>query len=200
IRGLIDDGRIGDIYYYDSIRVNLGLFQRDVNVIWDLAVHDFAILDHLLPSEPVAISASAAGVLPGRPETMAYLSVYFADGAMAHLNVNWMAPVKVRQTLIGGSQRMIVYDDMQTGEKVKVYDRGVDLVGGDREAEHQKRVSYRLGEMWAPAISAKEALVTEVEHFIDCIQNGNRPTSDGSSGLHVVEMLTAATRSSALRG
>ena len=198
IRGLIDAGKIGDIYYYDSTRINLGLFQHDVNVIWDLAVHDFAIMDYLFDAEPVAISANAAGFLPANPENMAHLSVFFSDGAMAHLNVNWLAPVKVRQTLIGGSERMIIYDDMQTSEKVKIYDRGAtcDSLGTATD----KRVSYRIGEMWAPAISSKEALVTEIEQFVHCIESGLKPPTDGESGLRVVEMLTAATRSTVMRG
>jgi predicted dehydrogenase len=199
IRNLVDTGKIGDIYYYDSIRVNLGLFQPDVNVIWDLAAHDFAIMDYLFDDEPVAISASAAGFLPGSPENMAYLSVYFSKGAMAHLNVNWLAPVKVRQTLIGGSRRMVVYDDMQTSEKVKVYDRGV-MLDGDESAAHARRVAYRTGEMWAPAVSSKEALLTEMEQFFSCVENSARPPSDGESGLRVVEMLTAATSSMVMRG
>jgi predicted dehydrogenase len=199
IRELITSGRLGEVYYYDSTRINLGLFQRDVNVIWDLAVHDLAILDYLLAARPVAISASAAGFLPQSPENMAYLSVYFEGGAMAHLNVNWLAPVKVRQTLIGGSRRMVIYDDMQTSEKIKVYDRGVALTADPREA-YDRMVSYRLGDMWAPAISPKEALVTEVQEFVRCIETGARSATDGESGLRVVEMLAAASRSTALRG
>jgi predicted dehydrogenase len=199
IHGLIEDGKVGDIYYYDSIRVNLGLFQKDVNVIWDLAAHDFAILDFLVKSKPVAISASAAAFLPNSQENMAHLSVYFDNGAMAHLNVNWMAPVKVRQTLIGGSQRMVIYDDMQNSEKVKIYDRGVDLADGG-DSLRDKLVSYRMGEMWAPAISTKEALITEIEQFFDSIEGASRSPSDGESGLRVVEMLAAATRSTVLRG
>ena len=199
IRGLMDAGELGDIYYYDSIRVNFGLFQRDVNVIWDLAAHDFAIIDYLFKSEPVAISASAAGFLPGSQENMAYLSVFFEGGSMAHLNVNWLAPVKVRQTLIGCSRRMVIYDDMQTSEKVKIYDRGVAL--GDQAATaHDRRVSYRLGDMWSPALSPKEALLTEIEQLFDCIEHGSRPTTDGESGLRVVEMLAAATSSTVMRG
>ena len=199
IRELIDSESLGDIYYYDSTRINLGLFQRDVNVIWDLAVHDFAILDYLLEKRPVAISASAAGFLPQSPENMAYLSVYFEDGALAHLNVNWLAPVKVRQTLIGGSRRMVIYDDMQTSEKIKVYDRGVAVTADPKEA-YDRMVSYRLGDMWAPAISAKEALVTEMQQFARCIETGSASVTDGQSGLRVVEMLAAASLSTALRG
>jgi len=199
IRDLIDNGRLGDIYYYDSTRVNLGLFQRDVNVIWDLAVHDFAILDFLVRSKPLAISASAAAFLPNSPENLAHLSIYFDNGTMAHLNVNWMAPVKVRQALIGGSQRMVIYDDMQTSEKVKIYDRGVDPAAGAKTLREQL-VSYRMGEMRAPALSPKEALVTEIEQFVHSIESGERPPSDGESGLRVVEMLAAASRSTVLRG
>ena len=199
ISSLIESGKVGDIYYYDSTRVNLGLFQRDVNVIWDLAVHDFAIMDHLLPSRPAAISASAAGFVPNSPENMAHLTVYYEDGSMAHLNVNWLAPLKIRQTLIGGSRQMIVYDDMQTSEKVKVYDRGVSL-GEAARPSYEQLISYRLGDMYAPALSAKEALLTEMEEFARCIETSSRPLTDGLSGLQVVEMLAAASRSVTLRG
>lgn len=196
IRSMIDAGEMGEIYYYDSTRINLGLFQRDVNVIWDLAVHDFAIMDHLLDFEPVAISAGAASFLPGSPEAMAHLTVYYGSGAMAHLNVNWLSPVKVRQTLIGGSRRMVIYDDMQTSEKVKVYDRGASVEVG----EHERRVSYRVGDMRAPALSTKEALLTEMQEFIRCIETGARPLTDGNSGLRVVRLLAAASRSVEMRG
>lgn len=196
IAGLIESGEIGDVYYYDSTRVNLGLFQRDVNVIWDLAVHDFAIMERLLKATPVAISASAAGFVAGSPENMAHLSVYYDNGAMAHLNVNWLAPVKIRQTLIGGSRKMVIYDDMQTSEKVKIYDRGAEA-GIDA---YERMVSYRLGDMHAPALSSKEALVTEAEEFLRCIETGATPLTDGASGLRVVEMLAAATRSTRMRG
>ncbi len=199
IQELVANGRLGEIYYYDSTRVNLGVFQRDVNVIWDLAVHDFAIMDFILPARPIAISASAAGFLSGSPENMAHLSVFFDDGALAHLNVNWLAPVKVRQTLIGGSRRMVIYDDMQASEKVKVYDRGASVSDNPSDALTQM-VSYRLGDMWAPAISPTEALVAEMREFVRCIDTGERPITDGESGLRVVEMAAAASRSTALRG
>lgn len=199
IADLITRGEIGDIYYYDSTRVNLGLFQRDVSVIWDLAVHDFAIIDHLMSARPVAISASGACFVPHSRENMAHLSVFFDDGAMAHLNVNWLAPVKVRQTMIGGSRQMVVYDDMQTSEKVKIYDRGVSMSGGGQQA-YEHMISYRTGAMFAPVISAKEALVTELEEFERCIASGATPMTDGACGLRVVEMLAAATRSMMMRG
>jgi predicted dehydrogenase len=196
IRSLIDEGEIGDVYYYDSTRVNLGLFQRDVNVIWDLAVHDFAIMDFLLDAVPVAISASAAGFVPNSPENLAHLSVFFDNGSMAHLNVNWLSPVKLRQTLIGGSRRMVIYDDMQTSEKVKVYDRGAVAV----EGSYEQMISYRLGDMWAPALSSREALQTEMRELKQCLETGAKPVTDGSSGLRVVELLEAASRSSKMRG
>lgn len=199
IAGLMAAGEIGDIYYYDSVRVNLGLFRPDVNVIWDLAVHDFAIMDHLLKKSPVAISASGACFVPNSKENMAHLSVYYDDGAMAHLNVNWLAPVKIRQTLIGGSRRMVVYDDMQTSEKVKIYDRGVSCDNIEK-ASAEQLISYRIGEMRAPVVSAKEALLTEIEEFARCIESNAIPLTDGACGLRVVEMLTAASRSMTLRG
>ena len=196
ISRLIEEDELGDIYYYDSTRVNLGLFQRDVNVIWDLAVHDFAIMDHLIRSRPSAISASAAGFLSDSPENMAHLTVYYECGAMAHLNVNWLAPVKIRQTLIGGSRKMVIYDDIEPTEKVKIYDRGATPKPGS----YEHLVSYRLGDMMAPALSTKEALLTEVEEFVRCIATNGTPLTDGRNGLRVVEMLEAASRSSKMRG
>jgi predicted dehydrogenase len=199
ISNLVEKGELGDLYYYDSTRVNLGLFQRDVNVIWDLAVHDFAIMDHLFGARPAAISASGASFVQGSPENIAYLSIYFDDGAIGHLNVNWLAPVKIRQTFIGGSRRMVVYDDMQTSEKVKIYDRGVSR-GESTPGRYEHLVSYRMGDMYAPAIPSKEALVAAMQEFARAIETGTRPKTDGESGLRVVEMLTAASRSLALRG
>ena len=196
ISGLIRSGELGDVFYYDSTRVNLGLFQRDVNVIWDLAVHDLAIMDHLLDQHPVAISANAKGFLAGSPENMANLTVHYDQGAVAHLNVNWLAPVKIRQTFIGGSSKMVVYDDMQTSEKVKIYDRGATCGAGP----YEHLVSYRLGDMYAPALSSKEALLTEIEEFVSSIRNGTAPLTDGAGGLRVVKMLAAATQSTEMRG
>lgn len=198
IRAFIDEGALGDIYYYDSTRVNLGLFQSDVNVIWDLAVHDFSILEYLFDQKPAAVSASGTGHIAGRPENIANLTLFYDSGTVAHLNVNWLAPVKVRQTLIGGSRKMIVYDDLEPSEKIKVYDRGVDVAEGD--SSHDMRVGYRLGDMWAPQLSMREALLTEIEHFVDCIANGAKAITPGTSGLSVVEMLEAATLSLRQRG
>ena len=199
IRDLIVDGSIGQIYYYHSTRINLGLFQRDVNVIWDLAVHDLAILDFLFDTRAVAVSASGVGHIEGVPENMAHIALFYPDGIVAHLNVNWLAPVKIRQTLIAGSRRMIVYDDLEPSEKVKVYDRGVNL-SATAEEVNKLRVSYRVGDMWAPHLSVKEALLTEVEHFIACIAGGTTPMTSGTNGLRVVEMLESAVQSLNQRG
>jgi len=198
IRELVSDGSLGDIYYYDSTRVNLGLFQSDVNVIWDLAVHDFSILEFLMQERPSAISASGTGHIEGRPENIAHLTLFYDSGAVAHLNVNWLAPVKVRQTFVGGSKKMVLYDDLQPSEKIKVYDRGVDV--DKPQSLQQLRVSYRMGDMWAPQLPVREALLTEIEHFADCITNGKRPITPGESGLSVVEMLEAASMSLRQRG
>jgi predicted dehydrogenase len=191
---LVSDGTLGDPYYYDSTRINLGLFQRDVSVIWDLAVHDLAILDFLLDTAPTAVSANGANHVTGGPSNMAYMTIYFDNGIIAHISVNWLAPVKVRQVLIGGSKRMIVYDDLQSSEKVKVYDRGVTLASGADE-NYKGLVSYRLGDMYGPELSHKEALLTEIEHFVDCIEHGKVPVTSGESGLRVVKTLEAASLS-----
>jgi predicted dehydrogenase len=199
IREVIESGSLGEVFYYHSIRVNLGLFQHDVNVLWDLAVHDIAIVDHLFDEEPVAVSASGAGHIKGSPENMAHIAMFFGGGAVAHLNVNWLAPVKVRQTLIGGSRKMIVYDDLESSEKVKIYDRGVNLTN-DQDDLHRLLVSYRTGDMLAPQLSVKEALLTEVEHFADCVATGGRPLTSGGCGLRVVRTLELAMQSLRQRG
>ncbi|MBR0670143.1 Gfo/Idh/MocA family protein [Neoroseomonas soli] len=195
---IIARGELGEVFYYDSTRVNLGLFQHDVNVIWDLAVHDLSVLDFLLKEQPLAVSASGAGHIRGRTENMAHLSLFYPSGTVAYLNVNWLAPVKVRQTLIGGSKKMIVWNDLEPSEKVKIYDRGVTL--GDGPETVAARISYRSGDMWAPQLSVKEALLTEIEHFVDCIATGREPVTSGASGLRVVETLEAATASLRQRG
>jgi predicted dehydrogenase len=194
---IIHSEDLGKIYYYDSIRVNLGLFQRDVNVISDLAVHDFAILDYILDEHPTAVSASGLTHFPGTPENLAYITLFYDSGTIAHANVNWMAPVKVRQILVGGSKKMIVYDDMQASEKVKVYDSGVSFTN-DPEQIYQMRVGYRTGDMWAPKLDTAEALRIEAEHFAKCVETGQTPITDGSLGLRIVELIEAAT--SSMRG
>jgi predicted dehydrogenase len=199
IREIVASNTLGDIYYYDSVRVNLGLFQQDVNVIWDLAVHDLSIMDYVLPIKPVAVSATGISHIPGRPENVAYMTLFFPNSQIAHLHVNWLAPVKVRRTLIGGSERMIVYDDLEPSEKVKVYDRGVTLFP-QSEAAYELLVSYRSGDMRAPRLEATEGLRTEALHFIDCIENSVRPETDGQAGLRIVRIVEAAEKSLRNRG
>jgi predicted dehydrogenase len=196
---IIKSGDLGRIYYYDSIRINLGLFQRDVSVISDLAVHDFSILDYLLNEHPVAVSASGTNHFPGTPENLAYVTLFYDSGTIAHANVSWLAPVKVRQILVGGSKRMITYDDLEPSEKVKVYDKGVSFTD-DPEKIQEMRVGYRTGDMWAPKLSVTEALRFEGEHFVDCIEHMLAPKTDGHLGLRVVQVIEAANQSMRHKG
>jgi predicted dehydrogenase len=210
IKQLVDEGALGDIYYYDSVRVNLGLFQHDVSVVWDLAVHDLSIMDYVLPSRPCAVSATGLGHVEGEPENIAYLTLFFTDRVIAHVHVNWLAPVKVRRTLIGGSQKMVVFDDLEPSEKIKVYDKGITLNGtsgksaaapnGNGEKRYQMLVGYRTGDMWAPQIDLNEALCTELREFVAAVAASRPPLSDGHAGLRVVRMLEAATESMENRG
>jgi predicted dehydrogenase len=195
--------QLGKLYYYDSVRINLGLFQHDVNVIWDLAVHDIAIMDYLLPQRPIAVSAFGMGHVPDEPENIAYLTLHFPDRLIAHVHVNWLAPVRVRRTLVGGSEKMIVYDDLEPSEKIKLYDRGITLSGpASRHGEklRQMLVGYRTGDMMAPRLDTTEALSRELGEFVACIGNATAPLADGRAGLRVVRVLEAATRSLARRG
>jgi predicted dehydrogenase len=196
---VIKSGDLGRVYYYDSIRVNLGLFQRDVNVISDLAVHDFSILDYLLGEHPVAISASGINHFPGTPENLAYITLFYDSGTIAHVNVSWLAPVKVRQILLGGSKKMITYDDLEPSEKVKIYDKGISFTEDPKQI-HEMRVGYRTGDMMAPKLDGTEALRLAGDHFIDCIINKKTPQTDGLLGLRVVELIEAATSSMRGRG
>lgn len=201
IKETVDRGSLGKLFYYDSVRVNLGLFQHDVNVLWDLAVHDLSIMDHVLGQRPTAIAATAVAHIKGQPENLAYLTCYFEDNLIAHFHVNWLAPVKVRRTLIGGSDRMLVFDDLEPSEKVKIYDKGVSLELGDRpEDVIPLLVGYRAGDMWAPQVDLTEALQIESQHFVDCIIHNRRPLSDGQAGWRIVRLLEAASRSLARRG
>ena len=199
IRELVTSGEMGDLYYYDAVRVNLGIFQHDVNVLWDLAVHDLAILDWVVPARPVAISAVALSHIPGQPENLAYLTLFFPDPFVAHINVNWLAPAKVRRTLIGGSAKMIEYNDIEPSEKVKVYDRGV-TVAQRPEAVWELLVSYRTGDVWAPRLDQTEALLSEARHFVACVDKGLKPESDATAGLRVVRILEAAQEALQRRG
>ena len=199
MRALVEDGELGELYYYDSVRVNLGLFQPDVDVIWDLAVHDLSIMDYVFSSKPAAVSAAGMSHVEGKPTNVAFLTVFFEDNAIAHLHVNWLAPVKIRRTLIGGSRKMIVYDDLEPSEKVKVYDKGITMDGG-KDDSYQQRIGYRTGDMWAPKLEVTEALQVEADHFVRCIQDKVPSLSDGQAGLRVVQILEAASHSLSERG
>ena len=199
IKELLSNGSLGQLYYYDSVRVNLGLFQSDVSVLWDLAVHDLSIMDFLIERSPTMVAATGMSHVPGRPENMAYLTCFFSNNMIAHFHVNWLAPVKIRRTLVGGSEKMIVYDDIEMSEKIKVYDSGI-TVNQDEASIYQRHVGYRTGDMWAPRLDNIEALKIEAEHFIECIETGRQPLSSGQAGLRVVRILEAASRSMANHG
>ena len=189
IRELIDNNTLGKLYYYDSTRVNLGLFQHDINVLWDLAPHDLAIVDYLIGEQPEAIVATGEKHLNGLTD-VAFLTAYFPGNVIAHINVNWLSPVKVRTTLIGGEKKMVVWNDLEADEKVKVYDRGVQM--RNRQGVYDLLVSYRSGDMWAPKIETIEALKSELGYFVECVEQNTVPINDGLAGLRVVRMLEAA--------
>ena len=197
IKQLIEKKTLGDIYYYDSVRVNLGLFQHDVNVIWDLAPHDFAIMDYLLDEKPVAVAACGKAHV-NQMEDTAYVNVHFNNNMIAHFNVNWLSPVKVRTTLIGGEKKMLVWNDLEPDEKIKIYDKGVEVKS--KEAAYKMLVNYRSGDMHAPRVEQGEALKVETEYFLHCIRENETPINDGHAGLRVVKMLDACNQSLRMNG
>ncbi len=192
IRQFVEDGTLGKLYYYDSTRVNLGLFQHDVNVIWDLAPHDLSIMDYVIDEKPEAIVATGQGHLNGLAN-IAFLTLYYPNNVIGHINVNWLSPVKVRTTLIGGEKKMLVWNDVEVDEKIKIYDKGVDK--SNAEGRYQLLVSYRSGDMWAPKVEQVEALKIEANYFVDCILNNKKPINDGVAGLRIVRILEAANKS-----
>jgi predicted dehydrogenase len=197
IRQLLDEEALGKLYYYDSTRVNLGLFQHDVNVLWDLAPHDLSIMDHLIKATPEAVVATGQKHLNGH-EDIAFMTVYFPEKIIAHINVNWLSPVKLRYTLIGGEKKMVVWNDLVADEKLRIYDRGVNITS--QEGVYELLVHYRSGDMWAPQVEQVEALKSELSYFVECISSGQDPFNDGRSGLRVVKMLEAASESLKTRG
>ena len=199
IKEIIDDGELGDLVYYDSTRVNLGLFQQDVNVIWDLAPHDISIVDYLMPFKKVEVSATGSHYYGSDIVPKSLVTIYMENNTIAHINVSWVSPVKIRQTLIGGSSKMILYDDNEPSEKVKVYDKGVELNFTKEELYHMK-VQYRVGDMYAPKLDDIEALSLETTHFADCILHGKEPLTGGAAGLEMVKVLTASKKSLKNRG
>jgi predicted dehydrogenase len=192
MKELIEGETLGELYYYDSIRVNLGLFQKDINVVWDLAPHDFSIMDYLITEKPTAVSACGKAHVNGK-EDIAFVTAYFTNNMVAHFNVNWLSPVKVRLTLVGGEKRMLVWNDAVADEKLRVYDKGIEVK--NTESMYNLLVSYRSGDMWAPKVDQTEALKMEAEYFVDCIFNDITPANDGHAGLRVVDMLEACDNS-----
>ena len=198
IKELVDRKELGELYYYDSLRVNLGLFQHDVNVIWDLAPHDLAIMDYVIAEKPEAVVGTGEKHLNG-VEDVAFITVYYPKRIIAHVNVNWLSPVKVRTTLIGGEKKMLVWNDLEADEKLRIYDKGVSLSTNPSNL-HQLLVSYRSGDMWAPQVEQVEALRAETAYFAKCIEENKTPFNDGHAGLRVVRILEAANRSIRNRG
>ncbi len=197
MRQLIDDGVLGDLYYYDSTRVNLGLLQHDVNVIWDLAPHDLSIMDYLIAEKPQAVVATGERHLNGVAD-IGFLTIYYPKNIIGHVNVNWLSPVKVRTTLIGGEKKMLVWNDLEADEKLRVYDKGIQMTNA--EGVYQLLVSYRSGDMWSPRVEQVEALRVETSYFADCILNDKNPFNDGYAGLRVVRVLEAANQSLEQKG
>jgi predicted dehydrogenase len=197
IRELVDNGTLGQLYYFDSTRVNLGLFQHDVSVVWDLAPHDLSIMNYIFSEQPEAVAATGGNHFNDLAD-MAYITVFFPGNVTAHINVNWLSPVKVRTTLIGGRDKMLVWNDLEPDEKIKVYDKGVDITNG--QSVYDLLVSYRSGDVWSPKVDATEALTVELGYFVDCILTGKTPSNDGVAGLRVVRLLEAAEQSLRNRG
>jgi predicted dehydrogenase len=197
IKELINEDVLGNLYYFDSTRVNLGLFQHDINVIWDLAPHDFSIMDYVVKEKPTAVAATGVSHFNGK-ENIAYVTVFFPNKMLGHFNVNWMSPVKVRNTLIGGDKKMLVWNDLESDEKIKIYDKGVDVT--TPESIYDLLISYRSGDVWAPKINQTEALKVEAEYFVDCVENNKTPFNDGMAGLRVVKILEATSKSLKSRG
>ena len=199
MKTLTKSGELGELSYYDSVRINLGLFQRDVNVLWDLAVHDLAILDHLTEFRPTAVSATGLAHIHDYPVNTAYLTLFYEEKFIAHIHCSWMAPVKIRRTLLGGSKKMIVYDDLEPSEKIKLYDKGLTL-SPTREEKHDMRVGYRKSDILSPKVDESEALSVLIKEFTDSIKTGSKPLTDDTSGLRVVKILEAADESMGRKG
>lgn len=195
---LVRKEQFGKVRYYDSTRVNLGMFQNDVNVLWDLAVHDLSIMSYVLDEAPVAVSATGQAHLDGQPEYAAFLTVFFGS-MIGHINVNWLSPVKIRRTLVGGANQMIVYDDLETSEKIKLYDKGISVTETPDDVR-KLLISYRTGDLWSPKLDETEALATEVRHFVACISGAEKPITGGEQGLQLVRILEASNRSIRSRG
>ena len=198
IKSFIDSGELGDIYYVDSVRINLGLFQNDINVLWDLAPHDLSIVDHLLGNLPKSVSAMGTSHTGADLEDVGYLNLDFGNNLLASFHLNWLSPVKIRHLIIGGSKKGLVYNDLNPWEPIKVYDRGITV--NETEARRGVLINYRTGDIWSPQVEAGEPLQNLVRHFVDCIRTGAKPITDGEAGLRVVRILEAAQRSIKAQG
>ena len=195
MKEVISSQNLGDIYYFDSVRVNLGLFQPDINVVWDLAPHDISIMDYLIPGKPKSVVAIGGSHTGNNIEDIAYVTVVYSSELMAHFHINWMSPVKIRRIIVGGSKKMIVFDDLDPSEKIKIYDKGIFLAKADKKVFYQNIIQYRIGDMYAPKIDQTEALKVLIDHMADCIIKKKKPVTDGESGLRVVRILEAADKS-----
>jgi predicted dehydrogenase len=196
IKEIIDSGELGETIYFDSVRINLGLFQHDINVVWDLAPHDLSILDYCINKTPKSLSASGASVIEysnKKLENIAYLNLNYGNEMIAHIHVNWLSPVKIRRIIIGGTKKMLVFDDMLNSEKIKIYDSGVNI--NCRDDIYESLIQYRIGDMYSPKLSNKEALKEEVDHFYDAIINNKETKTNGKLGAEVVKILEAADKS-----
>ena len=199
IKEIVDSGDIGEIYYFDSVRVNLGLFQHDVNVVWDLAPHDISIMDYLINRPAESIVATGSDHVGNGLEDVAYVTVFYPDNIIAHIHVNWLSPVKIRQTQVSGTKKMIVWDDNSPSEKIKVYDKGIEVIQ-TADQIYNTLIQYRTGDMYCPKIPQTEALAVEMDHFAECVETGSKPISDGYSGLRVVQILESSEKSIKNRG
>ena len=195
MKEIIDSGALGELLYFDSVRINLGLFQQDINVIWDLAPHDLSIIDFLINEKPVSVSARGVSHAGNGLENIAYLTLGYDNNFISHFHLNWLSPVKIRKTIIGGSEKMLVWNDLEPAEKIKIYDKGITITPGDKEEQRRLMVSYRSGDMYAPEVGHEEALSLMVREFADCIEQKRPALTDGEAGLRVLRILEAADRS-----
>jgi predicted dehydrogenase len=198
MKEIVDSGRLGKLFFVDSVRINLGLFQHDVNVVWDLAPHDLSIVDYLLNRSPRSVSAFGSVHAGNELEDVAYLTLDFGDGLIASIHVNWLSPVKIRHMMVCGSEQSLLYNDLDASERVKVYNRGINVTSD--EARRQLLISYRSGDVWSPQISMEEPLSRMARHFAACVKDGQTPITDGQAGLRVVRILNAAQQSIKAQG
>ena len=200
MKEIVDAGDLGELLFIDSIRINLGLFQHDINVVWDLAPHDLSIVDYLVGRLPRSLSAFGAAHARNGIESIAYLNLDFGDGLIANFHVNWLSPVKIRHTMLGGSDKSLLYNDLDPVEKIKVYDRGITVREDDLEGRRRQLIDYRKGDVWSPHVPAEEPLRIMAAHFADCVENNRTPVTDAQAGLRVVRILDAAQRSIKAQG